>query len=165
MMAALNRFISKSGEHGMCFYKLLHKLDGFHWDEKATTTFIEIKQYLMPLPTLVPPKSNDVLQLYVFATDAVVGTIIIIKWPDARIEVKKWSVYFLSEILKDAQTRYPQSTEVALLSTHDDQEAKALFPSSFRSGHIRSSAGTCPPKQRSNEMDSEVGCGDQSIRC
>jgi hypothetical protein len=29
MMAALNRFISKLGERGMAFYKLLCKADGF----------------------------------------------------------------------------------------------------------------------------------------
>jgi hypothetical protein len=28
-MAALSHFISKSGEHGMPFYKLLRKADGF----------------------------------------------------------------------------------------------------------------------------------------
>jgi hypothetical protein len=28
-MAALSRFISKMGEHGMSFYKLLYKVDGF----------------------------------------------------------------------------------------------------------------------------------------
>jgi hypothetical protein len=33
MMAALSRFISKSGERGMPFYKLLHKVDGFQWDD------------------------------------------------------------------------------------------------------------------------------------
>jgi hypothetical protein len=29
MMAALSQFISKPGEHGMPFYKLLRKADGF----------------------------------------------------------------------------------------------------------------------------------------
>jgi hypothetical protein len=29
MMDALSRFISKSGECGMCFYKLLFKANGF----------------------------------------------------------------------------------------------------------------------------------------
>jgi hypothetical protein len=33
MMAALSRFISKLGERGMPFYRLLHKHDGFQWDE------------------------------------------------------------------------------------------------------------------------------------
>jgi hypothetical protein len=33
MMAALSRFISKLGERGMPFYKLLRKADDFQWDD------------------------------------------------------------------------------------------------------------------------------------
>jgi hypothetical protein len=33
MMAALSRFISKLGECGMAFYKLLRKADDFQWDD------------------------------------------------------------------------------------------------------------------------------------
>jgi hypothetical protein len=40
MMVALSRFISKLGERGMPFYKLLHKADGFQWDDQATTVFV-----------------------------------------------------------------------------------------------------------------------------
>jgi hypothetical protein len=69
MMAALSRFISKLGERDMPFYKLLCKTDGFQWDEQVATTFIELKQYLKALPTLVPPKPNDVLLLYVVAIE------------------------------------------------------------------------------------------------
>jgi hypothetical protein len=50
--------------------------------------FIELKQYLKSLQTLIPPKLDDVLLLYVTATDTVVSTVIIVARPEAMIEVK-----------------------------------------------------------------------------
>jgi hypothetical protein len=46
MMVTLSRIISKLGEHGMPFYRLLHKADGFQWDDQAAAAFVELKQYL-----------------------------------------------------------------------------------------------------------------------
>jgi hypothetical protein len=64
MMATLSRFISKLGERDMPFYKLLHKADDFWWDEQAASVFLKL---------------DDVLLLYITATDVVVSTIIAVE--------------------------------------------------------------------------------------
>jgi hypothetical protein len=76
------------GERGVPFYKLLCKADGFQWDDQATVAFVELKKYLKSLPTLVPPKPDVVLLLYVTAIDVVVNTVIIVERPEAVTEVK-----------------------------------------------------------------------------
>jgi hypothetical protein len=72
----------------MPFYKLLWKADGLQWDDQATVAFIELKQYLKSLATLVPPKPDDVLLLYIAATNIVVSIVIVVERPEAMMDVK-----------------------------------------------------------------------------
>jgi hypothetical protein len=45
-MAALSRFISRLGEKGLSFFKLLKAKEKFEWSEEAGAAFVELKQFL-----------------------------------------------------------------------------------------------------------------------
>jgi hypothetical protein len=54
MMAALGRFISKLGEKGPPFFKLLKKSDRFEWIDEADQALEELKTFLTMPPVMVP---------------------------------------------------------------------------------------------------------------
>jgi hypothetical protein len=65
IMATLSRFIATSGERDMSFYKMLCKANCFLWDGQEDKAFLELKEDLNKIPTLVPPKPEEELLLYI----------------------------------------------------------------------------------------------------
>jgi hypothetical protein len=55
-MAALSRFISRLGEKGLPFYKLLKKVDKFQWTLEAQEALDALKKFLTTPPVLKPPR-------------------------------------------------------------------------------------------------------------
>ncbi|KAI3451427.1 hypothetical protein Pfo_008092, partial [Paulownia fortunei] len=48
-IAALSRFISRSAERSLPFFKILRKADKFEWTEKCQRAFDELKNFLAKL--------------------------------------------------------------------------------------------------------------------
>jgi hypothetical protein len=60
-MAALNRFISRLGEKGLPFFKMLKKLGKFEWTTEDDEAFQKLKEYLSNSPILTPPEKYEPL--------------------------------------------------------------------------------------------------------
>jgi hypothetical protein len=78
-MAALNRFISKLGERGLPFFKLLKHQEKFAWTPEAEEALAQLKDFLSKPPVLTTPRKKEQLLLYLAATTHVVSTAILIE--------------------------------------------------------------------------------------
>ena len=78
-IAALSRYISRLGEKGQSFFKLLKASEKFVWLEEADTAFTQLKQFLTTPPVLTAPMDDETLFLYIAATDRVVSMAIVVE--------------------------------------------------------------------------------------
>ena len=95
-MAALSHFISRVGEKGLPFFKLL----------KA---FEQLKMFLTKPPIMTAPLPDETLLIYIIATSRVISTTIVVEREEVGHAYKvQRSVYFISEVLNESKTCYPQ---------------------------------------------------------
>jgi hypothetical protein len=78
-MAALNRSISKLGERGLPFFKLLKHQEKFMWTTEADQALAQLKDFLYKPPVLTAPHKKEQLLLYLAATFHVVSTAIVVE--------------------------------------------------------------------------------------
>ena len=78
-MAALSRFISRLGEKGLPFFKLLKASEKFELSKEADAAFTQLKQYLTSPPVLTAPREDETLLLYIAATNRVVSTAMVVE--------------------------------------------------------------------------------------
>ena len=107
-MAALNRFLSRLGERGLPFFKLLKKQDKFKWSQEAADALEDLKQHLQSPPTLTAPLPGEELFLYIAATTHVVSMAIVVEHKEeGHAYGVQRPVYFISEVLSESKVRYP----------------------------------------------------------
>ncbi|KAL0434423.1 UNVERIFIED_CONTAM: hypothetical protein Slati_2776600 [Sesamum latifolium] len=108
-IAALSRFISKSAEKSLPFFKTLRKARTFDWDASCQRAFEELKNYLAGLPLLVKSSPGDTLYLYLSTIPQAVSSILI-----REEEGKQLPIYYVSKVLNSAEGRYTPVEKMAL---------------------------------------------------
>ncbi|XP_024013993.1 uncharacterized protein LOC112088072 [Eutrema salsugineum] len=107
-VAALNRFISRSTDKCLPFYDTLRGNKKFEWDERCEAAFQELKSYLASPSNLAKPVEGESLFLYIAVSATAVSGVLI---REKRSEQKP--IFYVSQTLTDAETRYPQIKKVA----------------------------------------------------
>jgi len=108
-MAALSRFISRLGDRGLPFSKLLRKSDKFEQNEEAAAAFQQLKDFLTSLPVLTALEDGETLLLYIAATTHMVSTALVVERDEpGHVYKVQRPIYFISEVLGEFKLRYPQ---------------------------------------------------------
>ena len=76
---------------------------------EAQEALDKVKQLLMKAPILVPPTNGESLLLYIVATMQVVSAALVVEREEEGHALKvQRPMYFISEVLSNSKTRYPQ---------------------------------------------------------
>ena len=108
-MATLSSFILCLDEKGLPFFKLLKASKHFFWSEEADTAFEQLKLFLTKPPIMMVPRPDETLLIYITDTSCIISTTIVVERKEAGHAYKvQRPVYFISEVLNESKTRYPQ---------------------------------------------------------
>ncbi|KAK0593315.1 hypothetical protein LWI29_034683 [Acer saccharum] len=109
-LASLNRFIAKSTNRCLPFFKALKKGKGVGWNEDCEKAFQALKEYLEQAPLLSKLIAEETLYMYLSISEAATSYVLV------RQEkgVQK-PVYYTSKALLPTETRYSPAEKIALV--------------------------------------------------
>ncbi|GJT41458.1 reverse transcriptase domain-containing protein [Tanacetum coccineum] len=111
-LASLNRFLSKSAEKSLPFFKTLKKCtkkSDFQWTPKAEEAFKQMKKLIAELPTLTAPREHEELIIYLAAAKEAISAILM-----TDKEGKQIPVYFVSRTLRGPEVNYTPMEKLVL---------------------------------------------------
>jgi hypothetical protein len=87
-MAALGRFIARTREKALPFFKLMKRTGKFEWTPEADKACTELKRYLTSPPIMVAPTFCEPFLLYIAATPRTASAVLVAE-RDAKVIAKE----------------------------------------------------------------------------
>ncbi|GKA00633.1 reverse transcriptase domain-containing protein [Tanacetum coccineum] len=124
-LASLNRFLAKSAEKSLPFFKTLKKCtkkSDFHWTTEAEEAFKQMKQLIAELPMLTAPMEKEELIVYLAAAKETVSAVLM-----TEREAKQMPIYFVSRALRGPELNYTSMEKLVLALVHASKRLKRYF--------------------------------------
>ncbi|GJZ57297.1 reverse transcriptase domain-containing protein [Tanacetum coccineum] len=121
-LASLNRFLAKSAEKSLPFFKTLKKCtkkSDFLWTEEAEAAFKQMKEHIAKLPMLTAPEEQEELIVYLAASKEAVSAVLM-----TEREARQMPIYFVSRALRGPEINYTAMEKLVLALVHAKQKAK-----------------------------------------
>ncbi|GJR68890.1 reverse transcriptase domain-containing protein [Tanacetum coccineum] len=103
-LARLNRFLSKSAEKSLPFFKTLKKCTkkiDLQWTAEAETAFKQMKKLIAELPMLTAPKEKEELIIYLAAAKEAISAVLM-----TERDGKQVPIYFVNRVLQGPEINY-----------------------------------------------------------
>ncbi|GJW36402.1 reverse transcriptase domain-containing protein [Tanacetum coccineum] len=124
-LASLNRFLAKSAEKSLPFFKTLKKCtkkSDFLWTEEAEAAFRQMKEHIAKLPMLTTPEEQEELIVYLAASKEVVSAVLMTEREDRQMPI-----YFVSRALRGPEVNYTPMEKVVLALVHASKRLRRYF--------------------------------------
>ncbi|GKV17254.1 hypothetical protein SLEP1_g27785 [Rubroshorea leprosula] len=130
-IGALHRFVSKSAEKCLPFFKILRfvahkdetgKLKKFEWTSECQTAFNDLKSYLGSPPLLTKAVEGEILYLYLGISDAAVSSVLV-----READKQQKPVYYASRVLQGAELWYSIVEKAALAVVTTARKLRPYF--------------------------------------
>ncbi|GKB88332.1 reverse transcriptase domain-containing protein [Tanacetum coccineum] len=124
-LASLNRFLSKSAEKSLPFFKTLKKCtkkSDFQWTAEAEMAFKQMKQLIAELPILTAPKEKEELIMYLAAAKEAISAVLM-----TERDGKQTPIYFVSRVLQGPEVNYTPMEKLILALVSASKRLKRYF--------------------------------------
>ncbi|GJT65920.1 reverse transcriptase domain-containing protein [Tanacetum coccineum] len=124
-LASLNRFLAKSAEKSLPFFKTLKKCtkkSDFLWTEKAEAAFRQMKEHIAMLPMLTAPEEQEELIICLAASKEAVSAVLM-----KEREATQMPIYFVSRALRGPEVNYTSMEKLVLALVYASKRLKRYF--------------------------------------
>ncbi|KAI0495533.1 hypothetical protein KFK09_021834 [Dendrobium nobile] len=123
-IAALSRFLARSGDKYLPFFKILRgaRNSGFQWTDECQEAFEQLRKYLASPPLLSKPTSGEKLYLYIAVSAQAISSVLV-----REENATQRPVYYVSKILSETEGRYPLADKTALALVYSARKLRPYF--------------------------------------